>query len=105
MDFEEIESFMGQLRVNHLFLTDTGGDEEDLADNRQLMTLLCPALTDLRWQPFYNQYDVVEVPLGSNRWYFVMDVDDIAKGFTNEHRFAVIQKLNIAPFEWDDPIP
>jgi hypothetical protein len=34
--------------------------------------------------------DRVEVPSGSSSWYFVVGVGDIAKGFTNEYRQALL---------------
>jgi hypothetical protein len=52
------------------------------------MELLLPKLTDVR--AAYNglQPDIVEVPAGSKRFYGVVGVDDIGKGFSNEHRIA-----------------
>ena len=34
--------------------------------------------------------DIVEVPSGSSRWYFGLDVVDVAKGFTNEYRLQYL---------------
>jgi hypothetical protein len=53
------------------------------------MEILLPKLTDIR--PFNNGIasDVCEVPAGSGRTYLVQYVDDIGKGFANEHRFAL----------------
>jgi len=48
--------------------------------------------------------DVVEVPTGSGRSYIVLRVDDYGKGFTNEHRFAVITPYP-ALYLWPTPIP
>jgi len=61
-------------------------------------SLLLPALTDIR-DPVAqgvpgSTADLVEVPAGSGRWYTVDSVDDIGKGFSNEHRFAWLAKLN-----------
>jgi hypothetical protein len=56
----------------------------------QAMSLLIAKLTDIRGLQDTVSYDIVEVPSGSNRWYWVSCVDDIAKGFANEHRSAVI---------------
>jgi len=52
--------------------------------------LLLPAFTDIRG--YQNGYlaDLVEVPQGTGRYYYVWQVDDIGKGFANEHRFAMI---------------
>jgi hypothetical protein len=55
------------------------------------MQLLLPKLTDVR--PGYNGAlggDLVEVPAGSERFYEVLDVDDVGKGFSNEHRMAFV---------------
>jgi hypothetical protein len=35
-----------------------------------------------------------ERPLGSQSWHWVTYVEDIAKGFANEHRLAVIRKTH-----------
>lgn len=58
--------------------------------NSTPMELLLPPHTDIR--PEYNGLtaDWVEVPSGSGRFYQVAYVDDIGKGFANEHRFALI---------------
>lgn len=54
----------------------------------QGMNLLLPMLTDVRGPQDTVSPDMVEVPAGSGRWYSVYFVDDIGKGFTNEHRSA-----------------
>jgi hypothetical protein len=50
--------------------------------------LLVPALTDIRGSFSATGPDQVEVPIGTGRYYLVQDVDDVAKGFANEHRIA-----------------
>lgn len=65
-----------------------------LESNAQLLT---PAGTDLRDQSqhplaAFNPIDIVEVPALSGRWYLVTGVDDIGKGFPNEHRSAWLVK-------------
>jgi hypothetical protein len=63
--------------------------------------LLLPPHTDIR-DPFTaSGADYVEVPSGSGRWYRVYYVDDIGKGFGNEHRAAMLVKQTI----WPAPIP
>jgi hypothetical protein len=58
------------------------------------MSLLLPALTDVRaTQGVGGVPDTVEVPAGSGRWYGVAGVDDIGKGYANEHRTACILAL------------
>lgn len=65
------------------------------------MTLLLPALTDIRGPLNAPGPDTVEVPAGSARYYTVVFVDDIGKGFANEHRAAVLEQL----VPWPTPIP
>lgn len=74
--------------------------------------LLLPVGVDIRDSSCANQPDVVEVPAGSGRWYQVAQVDDIAKGFANEHRYANITKLwqnaggiTCPGLFWPTPIP
>jgi hypothetical protein len=61
--------------------------------NLALMILRVAALTDIR-DPYCTGGvgDYVECPAGSGRWYQVTQVDDVAKSFTNEHRFALLAK-------------
>lgn len=54
------------------------------------MYLLLPALTDVRCAVCGAPPDVIEVPAGSGRCYFVSFVDDISKGFASEHRLALL---------------
>jgi len=74
--------------------------------------LLLPKLTDIR--SFYNATnpDLVEVPAGSKRFYQVLDVADIGKGFANEHRIAFLAyetagntSLAGGPFPAPVPLP
>lgn len=67
--------------------------------------ILLPALTDIRdrYNTPINRPDFVQVPAGSGRWYHVVYVDDIAKEFPNEHRYAAIAKLD--PLPWPTPSP
>lgn len=78
------------------------------------MYLLLPALTDIRDAACASGYtDIVEVPDGSGRWYSVEYVDDVAKGFTNEYRVAVLSKAfddgyvsnHFPGLKWPSPIP
>ncbi len=75
-------------------------------------SLLCPALTDIRDISCGGQTDVVEVPAGSGRWYTCCGVDDIGKGFPNEHRCVTLGKVGWDPAwiaaglsPWPTPIP
>jgi len=69
------------------------------------VVLLLPPLTDIRdpWNLPINSSDWVEAPAGSGRVYRVSFVDDIAKGFSNEHRFAILIKVMGIP--WPTPTP
>jgi hypothetical protein len=76
------------------------------------MTLLLPSGTDIRSYLTAGVADFVEVPSGSGRWYGVNAVDDIGKGFPNEHRgayvTAVSQFLNSMTYpalSWPVPMP
>jgi len=74
--------------------------------------LLLPKLTDIR-DPAIGaglQYDVVEVPAGSKRWYAAGLIDDQAKGFPTETRVAYLGKAYLfaspqAPWLWPVPYP
>lgn len=75
-------------------------------------TLLLPALTDVRSAALTGHNDLIEVPSGSGRWYVVQAVDDIGKGFANEHRAAIItmasQYVDFTRFPglfWPVPMP
>ena len=52
--------------------------------------VLLPALTDVRGviDGAVPSGDIMEVPTGSGRFYFVQWVEDVAKGFANEYRMA-----------------
>jgi hypothetical protein len=69
------------------------------------MELLLPKLTDIRsvWNAL-NQ-DMVEVPAGSKRFYLVYHVDDIGKGFPNEHRFALLSYIEQGALVFGFPAP
>jgi len=77
-----------------------------------LMTLLLPAGTDVRDRFQGGPYDLVDAPAGSGRWYVVAGVDDIGKGFPNEHRVALLAKVGasldgteFAGLVWPVPMP
>lgn len=56
--------------------------------------LLLPPLTDIRGGVLSGPNDVIELPSGSGRWYQVFLVEDIGKGFPNEHRAAVVFQIS-----------
>src|SRR5215831_8672184 len=82
-------------------MTQTGGTG-DVGVVILTMNLLLPALTDIRGPQDKVAPDQVEVPAGSGRFYQVKGVDDIGKGFTNEHRTA---SLFAWPGTWMAPYP
>jgi len=61
------------------------------------MYLLLEAGTNIHHNYSAGQNDFGEVPLGSGRFYVVGFVDDIAKGYANEHRCAVIYQKEPFP--------
>lgn len=103
-------SFMANLangRVAHLpgWVSQTFG----IRPSSFQSSILVPALTDLRDSSVAGNPDIVEVPAGSQRFYWVVYCDDIAKGFGNEHRWAVLQKVyNYGAYaypHWPAPMP
>jgi len=83
-------------------------------ESTQLMYLLLPPLVDIRSTLCGYIADSVEVPSGSGRIYFVAAVDDIGKGFSNEHRCATLLSASEPKFGtgseynglfWPTPIP
>lgn len=70
---------------------------------------LFPIGTDIRDTSVHPNPDIVEIPAGTGRYYWVVYCDDIAKGFTNEHRWAVIQKVYgygiFSIYHWPTPMP
>jgi hypothetical protein len=90
----------GNLQMGRAVVATTGIPATPSTDT-QLVRLLLPALTDVRDSFSAGGPDQVEVPAGSARFYFVKQVDDVAKGFPNEFRLAVIAKV----YPWPAPIP
>jgi hypothetical protein len=68
------------------------------------MTLLLPPGSDIRDGLTSTGYDAVEVPSGSGRYYTVIFVDDVGKGFPNEYRMAFLVKSDVNG-DWPTPIP
>ncbi len=66
-----------------------------------LPEILFPAHTDVRDQYCPSNADQIECPAGSGRYYVVANVEDVAKGFANEYRQAVVVKARV----WPQPIP
>lgn len=86
-------------RVN----TSSGVPGGGFTDLQYVMSLLLPPLVDIRGpQDTTNMIDAVEVPQGSGRWYQVIAVDDVGKGFANEHRSAALFAF---PGSWVAPYP
>lgn len=63
--------------------------------------LLCPKGTDIRDVFSAPFADYLEIPTGTGRWYIVDLVDDMGKGFDNEHRAVWCHKALI----WPAPVP
>lgn len=59
----------------------------------QTCQLAVAKLTDIRGPQDTVSFDMVEVPVGTGRWYTVYFVDDVGRGFPNEHRVAGIIAL------------
>lgn len=75
-----------------------------LGENEPLMSLLLTPGSGVRGPQCVGGADVVEVPAGSGRFYSVIGVDDIGKGFPNEHRCATLA-WSVAFGPWPSPIP
>ena len=72
-----------------------------------IMYLLVPKLTDIRglWEGIES--DVIECPAGSSRFYYILQVDDVGKGFPNEYRIAIMEQVTdpFGAFGIPFPIP
>jgi hypothetical protein len=79
------------------------------------MELLLPKLTDIRvYIPPSGTLtgDIIECPAGSERIYQVRVVDDIGKGFANEHRMVLMYQAlegtnfnDVGFIPWPQPLP
>ena len=69
--------------------------------------LLLPAHTDIRADVFTGNNDIVEVPAGTGRYYTVSHVEDVGKGFPNEHRMAWVEQdhSGASGLPWPYPTP
>lgn len=65
-----------------------------------LAYLLVPAGTDIRDRLSLNTPDLLAVPGGTARLYIAEYVDDLGKGFPNEHRFVLMAKQLGWPFPY-----
>lgn len=68
----------------------------------QGISLLVGPRTDVRSPACIAGEDCLEVPAGTGRWYQVMMVDDIGRGWPNEHRSALLLAILAT---WPAPIP
>jgi hypothetical protein len=66
--------------------------------------ILMPKLTDVRSLAGAGSSDTIECPAGSGRFYGVLGVDDVAKGFPNEYRWALVVQAGYAG-GWPYPTP
>jgi hypothetical protein len=56
--------------------------------------LMCPKGTDIRGAQNSGMTNVVECPAGSARYYLVLFVEDVGKGFPNEYRLALLKQCD-----------
>lgn len=68
----------------------------------QCVELLLPKLGQISAGSPAKTPSVVEVVPGSQRMYWVVYVDDVGKGFANEHRMAVMRMINEAALPFSD---
>lgn len=66
-----------------------------------LWSALFPRATDVRDPNGPALGDIVEIPGGTGRYYDVIYVDDVSRGFANEYRIAFLRKRP----PWPAPIP
>lgn len=67
---------------------------------------LFPLGTDVRDGGDGNGQDIVEIPAGTGRYYFVVFADSIGRGFSNEHILAVLNKTwQLGGLAWPAPTP
>jgi hypothetical protein len=88
----------GGFWVSGLYGTTVGQVQASIGRMQQTVSLLLPKLTDIRaaYQTAANWGDLVEVPAGSGRYYWVPWMDDVGKGHSNEHReAALLQWTNV----------
>lgn len=66
--------------------------EAALTRVQQTMSILVPKLTDIRGSQGGGAQlgDTAELPAGSGRFYLIQWVDDVGKGFANEHREGML---------------
>jgi len=69
-----------------------------------IMSLLVLAGEDIRGPQCGAPDVVIEVPANTGRFYQILGVDDIGKGFLNEHRVALLS-WTTAFGPWPSPIP
>ncbi len=73
------------------------------------MELLCPPGTNVNAEinGGHTPADVVECPAGSQRFYWVSYVDDVGKGFSNEHRLVMcnmfFSRIDFSDVSFDQP--
>lgn len=92
---------MGNLAYGRRVANTSSSDQFTSGELGTGVVLLLPALTDVRGLICPGGPDFLEVPSGSGRWYISYHVEDIGKGFPNEHRAAVL----VPNGPWPAPIP
>ena len=89
-------TFMANLAASRRNLLSDLGDLFFTGIPAPFAYLLCPKLTDIAgmWVIALAGTDCVEVPAGTGRFYQVITVEDVGKGFSNEYRSATICQMN-----------
>lgn len=67
----------------------------------ETINVLFPKGTDVRGPQDTVSFDMIECPAGTGRWYMCVFLDDIGKGYLNEHRTASVFALQgswLAPY-------
>jgi hypothetical protein len=71
-----------------------------------VLLLATPSGTDIRQAAAGNpNADVIEVPINTGRYYAVLAVDDVAKGFGNEYRLVAMTQVLTVINGWPFPTP
>lgn len=75
-----------------------------------VMEMLVAKDTDIRTSNETTLADLIECPKDTGRFYAVRYVDDIGKGFANEHRLVLVRMWNRDPMIFKDttvpfPVP
>jgi len=87
-------TFMANLSPGRRVMRINSAGTVTVSSYSAIMQLLCPKGTDIIGVPGVLAMDLVEVPAGTGRVYWVSNVDDVARGFANEYRLAHLMMIN-----------